>query len=161
MRFTVNGRLRQIEVAPDSTLLSVLRDQLHLTGAKPGCERGECGACTVLVNGQDGAIDPIYSCLALAHAHDGDSITTIEGLASDSATHPVQTAFIEQDAVQCGFCTPGQVLAAVALLARDASPTDEAIVQAMSGNLCRCGTYPKIIRAIHSAAEAMRGANGD
>jgi xanthine dehydrogenase YagT iron-sulfur-binding subunit len=161
MRLTVNGRSRHLDVAPDATLLSVLRDHLHLTGAKPACERGECGACTVLLNGSDGVPDPIYSCLALAHAHEGDSITTIEGLASGSIAHPVQTAFIEQDAVQCGFCTPGQVLAAVALLARDADPSDEAIVHAMSGNLCRCGTYPKIVRAIHSAAEAMRGSNGD
>ena len=161
MHITVNGRPRQLEVTSDSTLLAVLRDQLHLTGAKPGCERGECGACTVLVNGPDGAIDPIYSCLALAQAHDGDSITTIEGLASGSVAHPIQTAFIEQDAVQCGFCTPGQVLAAVALLARDANPSDHAIAQAMSGNLCRCGTYPKIVRAIQSAAESMRGSNGD
>jgi xanthine dehydrogenase YagT iron-sulfur-binding subunit len=161
MRLTVNGRSRHLDVAPDATLLSVLRDHLHLTGAKPGCERGECGACTVLVNGPDGVPDPIYSCLALAHAHEGDSITTIEGLASGSTAHPVQTAFVEQDAVQCGFCTPGQVLAAVALLARDADPSDEAIVHAMSGNLCRCGTYPKIVRAIHSAADVMRGSNGD
>jgi xanthine dehydrogenase YagT iron-sulfur-binding subunit len=161
MRLTVNGRSRHLDVAPDATLLSVLRDRLHLTGAKPGCERGECGACTVLVNGPDGVPDPIYACLALAHAHEGDSITTIEGLASGSTAHPVQTAFVEQDAVQCGFCTPGQVLAAVALLARDADPSDEAIVHAMSGNLCRCGTYPKIVRAIHSAAEVMRGSNGN
>ena len=161
LRLTINGRPRQLEVAPDSTLVSVLRDQLHLTGAKPGCERGECGACTVLVHGSDGAFDPIYSCLALAHAHDGDSITTIEGLTSGSAAHPVQTAFIEQDAVQCGFCTPGQVLAAVALLSRDRDPSDDDIVHAMSGNLCRCGTYPKIVRAIRNAAEAMRGSNGD
>src|SRR3982750_2487218 len=127
MRLTVNGRSRHLDVAPDATLLSVLRDHLHLTGAKPACERGECGACTVLVNGPDGVPDPIYSCLALAHAHDGDSITTIEGLASASAAHPVQTAFIEQDAVQCGFCTPGQVLAAVALLSRDRDPSDDDI----------------------------------
>ena len=161
MRLTVNGRSRHLDVAPDATLLSVLRDQLHLTGAKPGCERGECGACTVLVNGPRDVPDPIYACLALAHAYEGDSITTIEGLASGSTAHPVQTAFVEQDAVQCGFCTPGQVLAAVALLARNADPSDEAIVHAMSGNLCRCGTYPKIVRAIHSAAEVMRGSNGD
>ena len=161
MRLTVNGRTRQLDVAPDATLLSVLRDQLHLTGAKPACERGECGACTVLVTSADGVPDPIYSCLALALAHEGDSITTIEGLSADSNLHPVQTAFIEQDAVQCGFCTPGQVLAAVALLARDSAPSDDAIVRAMSGNLCRCGTYPKIVRAIHRAAATMRGSSGD
>jgi xanthine dehydrogenase YagT iron-sulfur-binding subunit len=161
MRFTVNGRPRQLDVAPDATLLSVLRDQLHLTGAKPACERGECGACTVLVDSADGVPDLVYSCLALALAHEGDSITTIEGLASGQTLHPVQAAFVEHDAVQCGFCTPGQVLAAVALLARDAAPSDEAIVRAMSGNLCRCGTYPKIVRAIQGAASAMRGSSGD
>ena len=160
MRLTVNGRSRQLDVASEATLLSVLRDQLHLTGAKPACERGECGACTVLVNGPDGIPEPLYACIALAHAHDGDSITTIEGLSNGAGPHPVQSAFIEHDAVQCGYCTPGQVLAAVALLARDENPSDEAIVRAMSGNLCRCGTYPKIARAIHSAAAAMRGSNG-
>ena len=161
MRLTVNGRSRELDVAPDSTLLSVLRDQCHLTGAKPACERGECGACTVLVDSPDGRPEPVYACLALGRAHDGDSITTIEGLSNGTHTHPVQAAFIEQDAVQCGYCTPGQVLAAVALLARDSDPSDDAIVRAMSGNLCRCGTYPKIVRAIHSAAAAMRGSHGN
>ena len=161
MRLTVNGRICQLDVASDATLLSVLRDQLYLTGAKPSCERGECGACTVLVADPDGKPAPVYSCLALAHAYENDSVTTIEGLSTSSRPHPVQVAFVEHDAVQCGFCTPGQVLAAVALLARDPDPSDEAIVQAMSGNLCRCGTYPKIVRAIHSAASAMRGSNGD
>ena len=161
MRLTVNGRICQLDVAPDATLLSVLRDQLFLTGAKPSCERGECGACTVLVTDLDGKPAPVYSCLAIAHAYENDSVTTIEGLPTSSGPHPVQAAFVAHDAVQCGFCTPGQVLAAVALLARDPDPSDEAIVQAMSGNLCRCGTYPKIVRAIHSAAAAMRGSNGD
>ena len=161
MRLTVNGRSRQLDVAPDATLLTVLRDQLHLTGAKPACDRGECGACTVLLAGSNGTPEPIYSCLALAVAHDGDAITTIEGLSNGSGPHPVQAAFIEHDAVQCGFCTPGQVLAAVALLARDGDPSEESIVRAMSGNLCRCGTYPKIVRAIQSAAATMRGSNGD
>jgi aerobic-type carbon monoxide dehydrogenase small subunit (CoxS/CutS family) len=113
------------------------------------------------MNGPDGTPEPLYACIALAHAHDGDSITTIEGLSKGAGPHPVQSAFIEQDAVQCGYCTPGQVLAAVALLARDENPSDEAIVRAMSGNLCRCGTYPKIVRAIHSAAAVMRGSNGN
>jgi xanthine dehydrogenase YagT iron-sulfur-binding subunit len=161
MRLTVNGRTCQLDVAPDATLLSVLRDQLHLTGAKPACERGECGACTVLIADADGTPEPVYSCLALARAHEDDSVTTIEGLSGPTDSHPVQAAFIKHDAVQCGFCTPGQVLAAVALLARDPNPSDEAIVQAMSGNLCRCGTYPKIMRAIQSAASAMRGTHGD
>ena len=161
MRLTVNGRSRSIEVGPDASLLSVLRDQLHLTGAKPSCERGECGACTVLLNSSDGRPEPIYACLALAHAYEGDSITTIEGLAVGGALHPLQAAFVEHDAVQCGYCTPGQVLAAVALLARDANPSDDAIVRAMSGNLCRCGTYPKIVSAIRDAATVMRGSSGD
>jgi len=161
MHLTVNGRQRSVDVAPDATLLSVLRDQLHLTGAKPSCERGECGACTVLLRGPDGLPEPIYACLALALAHEGDSITTIEGLASHGTLHPIQAAFVEHDAVQCGFCTPGQVLSAVALLARDADPGDEAIHRAMSGNLCRCGTYPKIVTAIHSAAAVLRGPRGD
>lgn len=167
MHLTVNGRPCSIEVAPDATLLSVLRDELHLTGAKPSCERGECGACTVLLGGTTraggpaAAPEPIYACLALALAHEGDSITTIEGLASGNTLHPLQTAFIAHDAVQCGYCTPGQVLAAVALLARDADPSDDAIMRAMSGNLCRCGTYPKIVHAIRDAASAMRGSRGD
>jgi xanthine dehydrogenase YagT iron-sulfur-binding subunit len=161
MRLTVNGRICQLDVAPDATLLSVLREQLYLTGAKPSFERGECGACTVLFADPDGKPAPVYSCLALAHAYENDSVTTIEGLSTSLGPHPVQAAFVEHDAVQCGFCTPGQVLAAVALLARDPDPSDEAIVQAMSGNLCRCGTYPKIVRAIHSAASAMRASNGD
>ena len=160
MILTVNGCARRFEVASNATLLSVLRDQLHLTGAKPACERGECGACTVLLNGPDGTVEPIYACLTLALARDGDSITTIEGLASADQLHPVQEAFVKHDAVQCGFCTPGQVLAAVALLARDANPSDDEINRAMSGNLCRCGTYPKIVTAIRSAAESMRGTDG-
>jgi len=161
MQLTVNGRPRSLDVAADATLLSVLRDQLHLTGAKPSCERGECGACTVLVTAADGAPQPIYACLALAHAYEGDSLTTIEGLSSGGALHPLQQAFVEHDAVQCGFCTPGQVLSAAALLARDVNPSDEAVLRAMSGNLCRCGTYPKIVRAIHAAAAVMRGSSGD
>jgi aerobic-type carbon monoxide dehydrogenase small subunit (CoxS/CutS family) len=160
MILTVNGRARRLDVAPDATLLTVLREELHLTGAKPACERGECGACTVLLAGPDGSVEPIYSCVTLAAAHEGDSIITIEGLAPTGGMHPVQTAFVEHDAVQCGFCTPGQVLAAVALLTRAPDPTSDEIARGMSGNLCRCGTYPKIVSAIRSAAETMRGSNG-
>ena len=160
MLLTINGRARRVDVAPDATLLSVLRNQLYLTGAKPACERGECGACTVLLDGADGTVEPIYACLTLAAAHEGESVTTIEGLAPAGGLHPVQAAFVEHDAVQCGYCTPGQVLAAVALLARQPDPSDDDITRGMSGNLCRCGTYPKIARAIRSAAAAMRGANG-
>lgn len=147
MKLTVNGRERDIEVEPGISLLSVLRDRLHLTGAKAGCERGECGACTVLLDGEN-----VYSCLTLARACEGRSVTTIEGVGNGAELHAVQRAFIAHDAVQCGFCTPGQILAAIALLSREATPSRERIVQAMSGNLCRCGTYPKIIRAIEAAA---------
>jgi xanthine dehydrogenase YagT iron-sulfur-binding subunit len=161
MRLTVNGRIRELTVAPDTTLLAVLREQLDLTGAKPACERGECGACTVLVRDDHGFSEPIYSCLALAMAYEDASITTIEGLSNGTGDHPVQAAFIARDAVQCGYCTPGQVLSAVALLARDPNPSDDAIHRAMIGNLCRCGTYPKIVHAIRDAAAVMRGAHGD
>lgn len=153
MRFTVNEQVRDVAPEPHESLLTTLRDRLFLTGAKPGCERGECGACTVLVNGE-----PVLSCLTLTQGCEGDAITTIEGVARGDALHPLQEAFIAHDAVQCGFCTPGQVLAAFALLARDPSPSDAAIARAMSANLCRCGTYPKIVRAIHAAAAAMADA---
>ena len=118
-------------------------------------------AITVLLETPDGTIEPIYACVTLAAAHEGNSLTTIEGLASNGSLHPVQAAFVEHDAVQCGFCTPGQVLAAVALLSRDSDPSDEEILRAMSGNLCRCGTYPKIVTAIRSAAEQMRRSDDD
>jgi aerobic-type carbon monoxide dehydrogenase small subunit (CoxS/CutS family) len=147
MKLNVNGRERDVHVAPQESLLTVLRERLHLTGAKPGCERGECGACTVLLDDEN-----VYSCLTLAVACAGCRVTTIEGLASGGALHPLQRAFVEHDAVQCGFCTPGQILAAWALLQREAQPTRESIVHALSGNLCRCGTYPKIMRAIQAAA---------
>lgn len=155
MRLTVNDTAREVAPDPHESLLTTLRDRLFLTGAKPGCERGECGACTVLLNGE-----PVYACLTLTQACDGDAITTIEGLSRGDVLHPLQEAFIAHDAVQCGFCTPGQVLSAAALLARDPSPDDAAIAEAMGGNLCRCGTYPRIVQAIRSAAAAMRGAEG-
>jgi xanthine dehydrogenase YagT iron-sulfur-binding subunit len=148
VKLTLNGRERTLEVQPTDTLLHVLRDQLHLTGAKPGCERGECGACSVLLDD-----DNVYSCLTLAIACEGRRVTTIEGLAEGDALHPLQEAFIAHDAVQCGFCTPGQILAAVALLQREPHPTEAHIAAALSGNLCRCGTYPNIVRAIQAVAE--------
>jgi xanthine dehydrogenase YagT iron-sulfur-binding subunit len=143
MKLAVNGRERDVPVAPHETLLTVLRERLHLTGAKPGCERGECGACTVLIDGLN-----VYSCLTLAVACEGRRITTIEGLVEGEELHPLQQAFIAHDAVQCGYCTPGQILAALCLLQRDPAPSATSIAHGMSGNLCRCGTYPKIAHAI-------------
>ena len=151
MRLTINTRERDIVPGPDESLLVTLRDRLFLTGAKQGCDRGECGACTVLLNGE-----PVYSCLTLTVACDGDHVTTVEGLARGDDLDPLQAAFIAHDAVQCGFCTPGQLMAATALLARNPAPDDAAIVEAMSGNLCRCGTYPKIAQAILTAAAVRR-----
>jgi aerobic-type carbon monoxide dehydrogenase small subunit (CoxS/CutS family) len=147
MHLTVNARARTVHAPDHATLLEVLRDGLALTGTKEVCDRGECGACTVLLDGV-----PVYSCLTLAAACDDVAITTIEGIGSSDALHPMQRAFIDHDAAQCGFCTPGQVLAAIALLAVTPDPTDDEIVAGMSGNLCRCGTYPKIVRAIRSQA---------
>jgi xanthine dehydrogenase YagT iron-sulfur-binding subunit len=152
MLLRVNGHAHDVAAPAQETLLSVLRDRLLLTGTKLACDRGECGACTVLLDG-----DVTYSCLTLAASCEGRDVTTIEGVAPEGALHPVQEAFVTHDAVQCGFCTPGQVLAAIALLSRDADPSDEAIARAMSGNLCRCGTYPKIARAIRAAADVMAG----
>ena len=141
----VNGVERALEVEPRRMLLDALREDLGLTGAKPGCEMGNCGACTVLLDGE-----AIYSCLALAVECQGRAITTIEGLTQGDALDPIQQAFIAHDALQCGFCTPGQVLAMKALLDRNPHPDDEEIDRAMSGNLCRCGAYPKI-RAVARA----------
>ena len=151
MRLTVNAEKHDPVVAGHETLLSVLRDQLQLTGTKLGCGRGECGACTVLVDGR-----LAYSCLTLAAGCEGQAITTVEGLGAPGALHPLQQAFIELDALQCGYCTPGQLIAAVALLSQCDDPTLEDIRMAMSGNLCRCGTYPKIARAVASAAVVLR-----
>ncbi|MBK8247977.1 MAG: (2Fe-2S)-binding protein [Gemmatimonadetes bacterium] len=153
MRLVVNGRARTLQPEPGETLLETLRDRLHLRGTKAGCEQGECGACTVHINDR-----PAYSCLALSCGLDGAAVTTIEGIASGDALHPVQAAFVDCDAVQCGYCTPGQVMSVIALLQRHPDPTDEQIREAMAGNLCRCGTYPKIVAAIRQAAVALRAA---
>lgn len=150
----VNGRNHSLEVPAHRTLLRVLRDDLHLRGAKDPCERGACGACTVLVDGQ-----AVYSCLLLAAACAGSEITTIEGLDSDDL-HPIQRAFVEHDAVQCGYCTPAQILTAKALLDSKREPSEAEVREAMSGVLCRCGTYPKIMRAVLTAAGAMRAHSG-
>ena len=151
MDLIVNGKPVSVEVAGAVTLLDLLRDTLGLTGTKRACDRGECGACTVLLDGA-----PIYSCLALANGCAGQSVMTIEGLGRPEAQHALQRAFVLEDAAQCGFCTPGQLMAAASLLARNAAPTDEDVVRALSGNLCRCGTYPKIVRAVRRAADTLR-----
>jgi aerobic-type carbon monoxide dehydrogenase small subunit (CoxS/CutS family) len=143
----VNGVERALEVDTRRTLLDALREDLGLTGAKPGCEMGNCGACTVLLDGE-----AIYSCLALAVECRGRAITTIEGLTQGDTLDPIQQAFIAHDALQCGFCTPGQILAMKALLDRNPHPDDEEIDRAMSGNLCRCGAYPKIRAAARALA---------
>jgi aerobic-type carbon monoxide dehydrogenase small subunit (CoxS/CutS family) len=154
MRITVNGTAHELELAGHETLLSVLRDRLNLTGTKLSCGRGECGACTVLFASPGATRHPVYSCLTLAAACEGASVTTVEGLRADESgnLHPLQSAFIAEDAVQCGFCTPGQLLAATALLEQNPAPSETDIGVAMSGNLCRCGTYPKIVRAIQAVA---------
>ena len=159
MFLRINGVQREIEVAGHDTLLRVLRDQLGLTGTKESCARGECGACTVLLADGDERARPVYSCLALAASCDGASVTTIEGL-GNGALHPLQQAFIAQDAVQCGFCTPGQIMAAAALLADNPQPDEPAIRAALSGNLCRCGTYPRIVLAVQEAARRIEDARG-
>ena len=149
LRFTVNEEPREIAVEPWWTLLDVLRDQLELTGAKKGCDRGDCGACTVLLDGS-----PIVSCTTLAVQAHGRRVTTIEGLMSEGQPHPLQQAFVDVGAVQCGFCTPGMVLAAKALLDENPSPTEDDVREAIAGNLCRCTGYTKIVEAVLSVAHA-------
>jgi xanthine dehydrogenase YagT iron-sulfur-binding subunit len=143
----INRSTRELELDPETTLLDALRERAGLPGTKKGCDRGQCGACTVLVNGRR-----VLSCLSLALMHGGDEITTIEGLAGESGLHPLQRAFIEHDAFQCGFCTSGQIMSAAGLLAEGRSLDADAIREAMSGNLCRCGAYPNIVDAIAAVA---------
>jgi xanthine dehydrogenase YagT iron-sulfur-binding subunit len=149
IRLKINGADRELEVAPWTILLDVLREQLLLTGTKKGCDHGQCGACTVLVNGKR-----INSCLTLAIMQDGASITTIEGLASGEELHPLQEAFIEHDAFQCGYCTPGQICSAIGLMNEGRAHNADEIRELMSGNICRCGAYPNIIAAIEQAMQA-------
>ncbi|WP_225769307.1 2Fe-2S iron-sulfur cluster-binding protein [Inquilinus sp. Marseille-Q2685] len=164
LRLSINGQERAVELDTRTTLLDALRNTLGLTGSKKGCDHGQCGACTVLVNGWR-----INACLTLAVMHEGDEITTIEGLAQDDALHPMQAAFIARDAFQCGYCTPGQICSAVGMLreveagwpshagADVAAPgplTDAEIRERMSGNICRCAAYPNIVAAIRDVAEA-------
>jgi xanthine dehydrogenase YagT iron-sulfur-binding subunit len=153
MRLIVNGQEREVSPGAVESLADTLRSRLHLTGTKVSCGRGECGSCTVLLDGRT-----VYSCLTITNACEGRRVTTIEGLAAPDSLHPVQRAFIEHDAVQCGFCTPGQVLAAVALLDDVPAPDESAIRTAMSGNLCRCGTYPRIVAAIQFVASQRENA---
>ncbi len=148
---TVNGRERRLDVAPNETLLAVLRERLSLTGTKKSCGEGECGACTVLVDGR-----AVNSCLMLAVEADGRDVLTIEGLASGDELHPLQEAFLEAGAVQCGFCTPGMIMSAVALLATNPDPTPAEAKEALCGSLCRCTGYVRIIRAVLDAAPRMR-----
>src|SRR5436305_13931726 len=150
INLTINGTERQIDVAPWTTLLDLLRDRLDLTGTKKGCDHGQGGACTVLVDGRR-----INSCLTLAVMKDGADITTIEGLAEDGALHPLQQAFIDHDAFQCGYCTPGQICSAAGMIAEGKAKTADDIRELMSGNICRCGAYPNIVAAIQQAMEKV------
>jgi xanthine dehydrogenase YagT iron-sulfur-binding subunit len=144
----VNGVARELQLAPRTTLLDALRDHLDLTGTKKGCDHGQCGACTVLMDGRR-----INSCLTLAIMKDGAKVTTIEGLATNGTLHALQQAFMDHDAFQCGYCTPGQICSAVGLMAEGKAKTANEIRELMSGNICRCGAYPNIVAAIQQAME--------
>jgi nicotinate dehydrogenase subunit A len=148
----VNGSVHHLDVDPERSLLGVLRDNLDLTGAKYGCGEGRCGACTVLVDGQ-----AVRSCLTRVGAVAGQPITTIEGLEHEGKLHPLQQAFLDLGAMQCGYCTPGMIMSGVALLTKDPDPETAAIVRGMEGNICRCGTYLRIVSAIRKAAESQKG----
>lgn len=152
VQLTVNGQTHDVVVRPERTLLDVLRDDLGLTGSKRGCNLGACGACVVLLDGR-----PIGSCLTLAVEASGHDIITIEGIANGRALHPIQEAFVESGAIQCGFCTPGMVLVVKALLDERPEPEDGEILEALSGNVCRCTGYVKIIDAVRAAARRLKG----
>jgi carbon-monoxide dehydrogenase small subunit len=151
--FEVNGVPTEVLTEPNRSLLEVLRDSLEMTGTKEGCGTGDCGACTVLLEGR-----PVTSCLLLAPEAEGRRVITVEGLAERGKLHPVQQTFVEQGGLQCGICTPGMILSAVALLERNPQPTEDEIRYAIAGNLCRCTGYDKIVRAVESAAERVRDA---
>lgn len=148
IKTTINGQEMELAVSPNQTLADLLRYELGLTGTKKGCEMGECGSCTVILDGR-----PVNSCLVLAVRADGSSITTIEGMETDSGMHPIQKAFVEKGAIQCGFCSPGMILSAKALLDKNPTPDERQIRTAISGNLCRCTGYQKIVEAISSVAQ--------
>jgi len=149
VKLRLNGQNHELRLDPRMTLLDAIRHQLHLTGTKKGCDHGQCGSCTVLVNGKR-----INSCLTLAVMQDGAEITTIEGLEHDQKLHPLQQAFVEHDAFQCGYCTPGQICSAAGLLTEGRAKTTAEIRELMSGNICRCGAYPNIVAAIHEVLQS-------
>ena len=151
IRFKLNGSWREVETRPDRLLLDLLREDLGFTGTKKGCERGECGACTVIMDGK-----AVLACLVPALKADGAEILTVEGMASGDRLHPLQQAFWEKGAVQCGYCTPGMLLSAKSLLDENPAPGVEEVKEAISGNLCRCTGYTKIVEAVLAAAEKMR-----
>jgi len=152
LKLEINGQMHRIEIEPRVTLLDVLREHVGLTGSKKGCDQGQCGACTVHVDGVR-----VLACLTLAAQVEGRAVTTIEGLAPPGGElHPVQAAFLEQDGFQCGYCTPGQIMSAVACIREGHAGSDAEIREYMSGNLCRCGAYPHIVAAVRQAAEAAR-----
>jgi aerobic-type carbon monoxide dehydrogenase small subunit (CoxS/CutS family) len=152
MELVVNQKHYRLQVDPNSFLLWVLRDELELTGSKYGCGEGHCGACTVLIDGA-----PVRSCITPVSKVSGKDITTIEGLAENGRLHPLQEAFIQADAMQCGYCTPGMILSGVGLLKKTPHPSEPEIRRALEGNLCRCGTYPRIVAAMQMAEKAMNG----
>lgn len=152
LRLKVNGETIQAAIEPETTLAELLREELQLTGTKIICNHGECGGCTILLDGK-----PVYSCSMLALDVAGKEVMTIEGLLSGEKLHTVQEAFVEKDGLQCGFCTPGQIMAAYALLQRHPNPTREQVLEGMAGNLCRCAAYPKIIDSVLEAAKRMKG----
>lgn len=148
----INGKKLRINAEAERSLLSFLRDDLDLTGSKYGCGEGQCGACTVLIDGQ-----ATRSCITKLSAVSGKKITTIEGLERNGRLHPVQEAFLEAEALQCGYCTPGMIMSGSALLSTNANPSEQEIIRFMEGNICRCGTYPRIVAAIRKAAQSMKG----
>ena len=152
LAFTLNGRPVEVAAGPSETLVTVLRETLGLTGTKVGCGEGDCGACTVLLDGK-----AVNSCLVLALQVEGREVLTIEGLAGGEALHPVQQAFIDHGAIQCGFCSPGMILSSVALLKQNPKPTEEQVRTGISGNLCRCTGYQKIVEAVLDAADTLAG----
>ncbi len=151
LQLTVNGDLRHVLVEPYYSLLDAIRDDIHLTGTKKGCDEGDCGACTVFLDGK-----PVTSCMVLAHSAHDSEVTTIEGLANLEELHPVQQAFVDHGGLQCGFCIPGLIMSATALLRENPNPTEEEVRFGIGGNLCRCTGYSKVVEAVLAAAEDMR-----